>query len=123
MFRKVLTYVVLVPVAIIILMFAVANRQVVTVSFDPFSFTDPAFAMRMPLFALIFVLVILGIIIGGVAAWLKQGKWRKNARRLETDIAALRSEVALLNAHLDARGSSAALPPPESGAIHRPPAA
>ena len=109
--RKVLTYLVLVPLAIVLLMFAVANRQIVTVSFDPFSTTQPALSFTMPLFVLIFLLVILGVLIGGIAAWLRQSKWRRNARRLEADVEALRREMAVLNEQL-ARNTSA-LPPPE----------
>jgi uncharacterized integral membrane protein len=109
--RKFLTYLVLVPLAIVILMFALANRQIVTVSFDPFSSTQPALSFTMPLFVLIFLLIILGVLIGGIAAWLRQSKWRRNARRLEADVEALRREMAVLNDRL-ARGTSA-LPPPE----------
>jgi len=35
--RKIIPAVILVPLAVIIIAFAVANRQIVTVSFDPFS--------------------------------------------------------------------------------------
>ena len=42
MFRKLVIWLVVVPLAIIILMFAIGNRQLVTVSFDPFSSTEPA---------------------------------------------------------------------------------
>ena len=37
MLRKIVAAVILVPLAIIIIAFAVANRQIVTVSFDPFN--------------------------------------------------------------------------------------
>jgi hypothetical protein len=36
MIRKIVTVVILVPLAAIIIAFAVANRQTITVSFDPF---------------------------------------------------------------------------------------
>jgi uncharacterized integral membrane protein len=68
MLRKLVFWLVLVPLAIVILMFAVANREIVTVSFDPFNATAPAASVNVPLFVLIFVLVILGVIIGVVAA-------------------------------------------------------
>jgi uncharacterized integral membrane protein len=93
MFRKVVTVIIVVPLAIVIVAFAVANRQVVTVSFDPFSSSSPAYAASLPLFVLIFVLVILGVIIGGVAAWLRQAAWRRTARRLDADVRALHQEL------------------------------
>ena len=42
---------------------AVANREIVTVSFDPFSRAEPAFLLRAPLFVLVFVLVICWIVV------------------------------------------------------------
>ena len=50
MFRKIVTGLILVPLAIVIIAFAVANRQMVTVSFDPFSSASPAYAATLPLF-------------------------------------------------------------------------
>lgn len=93
MFRKIVTAVIVVPLAIVIVAFALANRQVVTVSFDPFSSASPAYAATLPLFVLIFVLVILGVLIGGIAAWLRQAAWRRTARRLDADVRALHQEL------------------------------
>ena len=46
----------------------------------------------MPLFVVLIAVLILGVIIGGVAAWLRQTKWRRTARRLEREVASLRAE-------------------------------
>ena len=94
MFRKIVTGVIVVPLAVIILAFAVANRQMVTVSFDPFSSANPAYASTLPLFVLIFVLVILGVIIGGGAAWMRQSPWRRTARKLDADVGARADQKA-----------------------------
>src|SRR5438094_9936199 len=102
--RKIVTAFVLVPLAIIIVMFAVANREIITVSFDPFDSTRPAFALKMPLFVLIFVLVGVGVVVGGIAAWLKQHKWRVRTRRAEWEAKQLRER-------LDAEHPRPALPP------------
>ena len=48
---------------------AVANRQPVLVSFDPFDQINPAFARALPLYALMLILVIAGVVVGGIAAW------------------------------------------------------
>jgi uncharacterized integral membrane protein len=101
MLRKLVFWLVLVPLAIVILMFAVANREIVTVSFDPFSATAPAASISIPLFVLIFVLVIVGIVIGGVAAWLRQSGYRRAARQRDADVTVLRREIETLNAKLD----------------------
>src|SRR5829696_503080 len=99
MIRKFLTLIIVLPLAVLILGFAVANRQVITVSFDPFDATQPAYAASLPLFILIFVLVILGIFIGGIAAWLRQASYRRSARRLERENRALHAELYDLKRH------------------------
>jgi uncharacterized integral membrane protein len=96
MFRKILTWIVVVPLAVFIIAFAVANRQIVTVSFDPFSSSNPAYSSTLPLFILIFVLVILGVVVGGVAAWLRQSKWRRAARKLDAENRQLLQELATI---------------------------
>jgi uncharacterized integral membrane protein len=94
MLRKIATLVIVVPLAAVIIAFAVANRHAVTVSFDPFSAVNPAEAATVPLFVLIFILVILGVIVGGAAAWLRQAKWRRVARRLDGENRRLLQELS-----------------------------
>ena len=108
--RKFVAAVILIPLAIVIVAFAVANRQIVTVSLDPFSSEHPASSLTLPLFALIIVLLIAGVVIGGVAAWLRQAKWRRVARRLEREVEDLRGEVASLR-----RSSGNVASVPEAG--------
>jgi uncharacterized integral membrane protein len=90
--RKVVAAIILVPLAIVIMAFAVANRQNVTVSLDPFNPDVPAASLTRPLFVVILAVLIFGVIIGGIAAWLRQSKWRRTARRLEREVANLRAE-------------------------------
>jgi uncharacterized integral membrane protein len=97
-FRKIVTALIVVPLAAVIIAFAVANRQTVTVSFDPFSSTAPAYAATLPLFVVIFAVLILGVLVGGIAAWIRQSKWRRAARRLEGEVRALHQEIDLRNA-------------------------
>ena len=91
--NKIIRALILIPLAVLIIGFAVANRQTVTVSFDPFDQAAPAYAMTLPVFVLIIVLVILGVIIGGIAAWLGQNKWRRAASRHEAEGRRLRMEL------------------------------
>jgi heme/copper-type cytochrome/quinol oxidase subunit 1 len=91
--RKIVTACIIIPLVIVIVAFAVANRQLIAVSFDPFDSTQPAFSVRMPLFILIFILMGLGVLVGGVAAWLKQHKWRVRARRAEAEARDLRARL------------------------------
>ena len=83
--RKFLAAVILIPLAILMVMFDVANRASVTVSLDPFSSSAPALTMRVPLFLLLLIVLIVGVLVGGIAAWLRQSKWRRAARHLERE--------------------------------------
>jgi uncharacterized integral membrane protein len=97
MLRKIVMATVLIPLVVILVGFAVVNRQAVTVSFDPFDQAQPAYTLTLPLFGMVFLLVILGVLIGGIAAWLRQGRWRRTARRLDVEVRALRGEVEALH--------------------------
>jgi hypothetical protein len=72
--------------------FAVANRTLVSVSFDPFDPTDPAFVATMPIYVAGFVVLIFGVIVGGLAAS-NQSKWRRERRRLEVELGRARAEL------------------------------
>jgi len=106
MIRKIVTVVLLVPLAVILVGLAVANRQTVTVSFDPFDAVNPAYAASLPLFVLILILVIFGVLLGGVAAWLRQARWRWVARRAEKENHELRLELDRLRHNLSAHPSA-----------------
>jgi uncharacterized integral membrane protein len=92
MIRKIVKALILIPLALVLVAFAVANREIVTVSFDPFDRAEPALSVAVPLYVLILALVIVGVAVGGVAAWLRQGKWRWRARLAESQARELRSE-------------------------------
>ena len=88
---------VLVVVAAILLLFAFANRQFVTVSLDPFSSAnDPAFATTAPLFGVVIVSAMLGVIAGAAATWLSQGRHRRAARRHRAEADKWRAEAEAL---------------------------
>lgn len=96
--RKFFTAVVLIPLGLIFIVFAVANRHLVTVSFDPFNSTDPSVAVTLPLFVVIIAVAILGVVAGGSATWFRQRHWRRAARRHEADARAARAQLADLRA-------------------------
>jgi uncharacterized integral membrane protein len=92
--RKFLTAVVLIPLGLVFVVFAVANRHLVTVSFDPFNSTDPSIAMTLPLFVVIIAVAILGVAAGGIATWFRERHWRRAARQHEADARAVRAQLA-----------------------------
>ncbi|MEJ8570531.1 LapA family protein [Microbaculum marinum] len=80
MIRRLVQFLIYLPLAVILIVLSVANRHPVTISLDPFNGTDPAVSVTLPLFLIIFAALLVGVVVGGTAAWLSQGKWRRRAR-------------------------------------------
>ena len=118
--RKFFTGLVLIPLGVVFVVFAVANRHLVTVSFDPFNSTDPSIAIRMPLFVVIIAVAILGVAAGGIATWFRQRHWRRAARQHEADAKAARAQLAELRAGaMTPTGyDPRRLPAPSQGSFH-----
>lgn len=86
---------VLLPVAVVVVLFAVANRNAATLSFDPFS-AAPVFGVTLPLYAIVFAAVVIGIFVGGIGSWLGQGRVRASARHHRREREKLERETAQL---------------------------
>jgi uncharacterized integral membrane protein len=88
---------VIAAVAIILVLFAFANRQWVTVSFDPMSSPDSAaFAREAPLFVVVIVAAMLGVVAGAAATWVSQGRHRRAARKSRAEADRWRTEAQTL---------------------------
>ena len=85
MLRKIVAAIVLVPLAIVLIAFAVANRHAVTVSFDPFSDNEPAASVTLPLFVLIILLLIGGVLIGRAPLRARAATVARQNRRARRD--------------------------------------
>src|SRR6202012_4290635 len=94
--RKFLAALIVIPLALIFVVFAVANRHFVTVSFDPFNSAHPSVYFSLPLFVLIIAMAVLGVIAGGLATWFGQRRWRRAARQHEADAKVARAQLAEL---------------------------
>ncbi len=64
------TYVYGVPAVLILGGLSVANRQDVRFSLDPFSQSHPALSFDAPLYALLFLFFLLGVLLGGLVTML-----------------------------------------------------
>lgn len=109
--RSLVTWLIVIPLLLIVAAFAIANRDLVWLGLDPFA-PDSA-GMRLPLFVVAFFFLLLGILIGGAAAWFTQGKWRRLARQRAQEKAALERRVhALETREAEARAYTAELARP-----------
>jgi len=76
---------------IIIVAFAVANRQPVDISFAPFPVT-----LELPLYGAFLFGLIVGVLVGGIGVWLAGHSRRRRARRLRRQVGTLENQVKLL---------------------------
>ncbi len=93
MFNRILLVVVFVPLAVILIALAVANREPVAFTVDPFNPGNPALTMALPLFIYLFLALAAGMIIGSIATWFRQGRYRKLARQRGMEAESLRQAV------------------------------
>jgi len=80
MAKKIVNLLILLPLGVILIVFCVANRQSVTLAFNPFRPEDQVLAVSAPFFVFLVVALIAGMLIGSAATWFSQGKHRKRAR-------------------------------------------
>lgn len=93
MFKRLVGWFILLPLSLVLVIFALANRQLVEVNFDPLSLPSPLLpSLKVPLFLVIYAVLITGVFLGGFAAWFAQrGQrrqkrlWRRQARTLEKE--------------------------------------
>ncbi len=78
--KRLLWLFVAIPVAIILIVFSVANRSPVTMVLDPFSTDNPAISFTLPFFVFLFSALVTGMLLGGLLVWLGQGRYRKAAK-------------------------------------------
>ena len=74
----ILRLLVLAPIAVLVVLLAVANRAPVVLSLDPMG--GNVWSVTIPLFVAVLGALMVGILIGGVACWLGQGRYRRAAR-------------------------------------------
>ncbi len=114
--NRFLTWVVFVPVAVVLVALAVANRGPAPFTIDPFNPGNPGLTVNLPLFAYLFGALAIGLIIGSIATWLRQGRYRRAARDNAAEARALRDQAMRTT-------SIPASPPPTSAQATLPPPA
>ena len=93
--RRVLRWLIGLPILIIVMGFAVANRKWTQLSLDPFHEAVPTVSVELPLWLLLFVGIFIGVLVGWFFCWLAQGKYRRLARERARTISKLNSELAV----------------------------
>ncbi|MCA1491027.1 LapA family protein [Sinorhizobium alkalisoli] len=80
MLKKLINIIVFVPLAVVLVVLSVANRQTVTLALNPFEPADSMLSVSAPFFVFLFLAAIVGLILGAAVTWFAQGKHRRRAR-------------------------------------------
>lgn len=106
MTRQLIGWFLLLPLSLLLIVFALANRQLVVVNFNPLAPVEgvATSGFGIPLFFVIYAVLLVGVLLGGVATWFAQGHHRIEKRRFRRESERLRSDLDL------ARRSHAPLP-------------
>lgn len=91
---------VLVLLGVLLVALAVVNRMPVMLGLNPFD-SRSGFGIEAPLFLFLLGAFALGLVIGGLATWLSQGKWRKTARAEAREASTWRRQADRLEKELE----------------------
>lgn len=120
MFKKLVNIVILVPLAIILVVLCVANRQSVTLALNPFRPDDQLLSTSAPFFVFLLLAFLVGAVVGSVATWVGQGKHRKRARTEAMAAVKWRGEADQQKKRAEQMASSATSPSSSAGLAQLP---
>jgi uncharacterized integral membrane protein len=93
MLRRIIRLVVILPVVAVLAAIGLANTQDVRLALDPFRPDDPALSLVLPFYVWLLAALILGVLVGGMATWASQARWRHSARRGEAETQRWKAEA------------------------------
>lgn len=97
MLHRIVRLLVLLPAVVVLAALGVANTHGVRLVLDPFRPDAPALSVVLPFYLWLLGTLILGVLVGGAAAWTAQSRWRRSARRSEAETRRWKAEVERLN--------------------------
>lgn len=105
--KRLLTLLFLVPIGIVVIALAVTNRQDIVLSIPPQVGDAPLYAFTVPLYAVLFATLFIGMMIGSCATWIKQGKHRKQVREQKVEATKMAFEADKLRENADFNDNAA----------------
>lgn len=101
MLRRILWFAVTIPVAVVLVSLAVANRHGVRLVLDPFRPADPVISLVLPFYAYLLGALVIGVVLGGIATWFSQARWRRSARQRSAEAYRWQAEADRLSRERD----------------------
>ncbi len=101
-----LVWIVTIPIAIAVVLFAVVNRNPVALSLWPLPWDIEA-----PLFLFTLGTIVFGFLFGAAVTWISGGTTRQKLRAAQRDLAHAQDELAALKRQVVPARSNSATPP------------
>jgi uncharacterized integral membrane protein len=104
--KRIVSTLLALPLAVILIGLSVANTTRTRLVLDPLRPEAPALAIELPLYVYLLGSLIVGVLVGGVAAWASQGRTRRIARVKAQEAMRWQAEADRLTRERDARVGS-----------------
>ena len=101
MLRRIVWFAIAFPLAILLVTLAVANRHGVRLVLDPFRPADPVISLVLPFYVYLIGALLVGVVLGGIATWMTQARWRRNARQRAAEAYRWQAEAERLSRERD----------------------
>ncbi len=73
--KRLVTWIVMIPFALVVIVFSASNRELVALNLWPFPIE-----ITVPIFTLVLAVFIFGFLMGGIVMWASAGRTRQKAR-------------------------------------------
>ncbi|MDA0261992.1 MAG: LapA family protein, partial [Proteobacteria bacterium] len=100
------------PLAVVLALFAIANRGDITISVDPLPFT-----VELPLYLVVFGATAIGLIAGYLVMWISGYRTRRDFRRTRKRLAQIEGELHAQRAENAIAADRASVPTVERGRV------
>lgn len=104
--RRIVWLLIALPAGLLLVTLAVVNRHDVRLVLDPFNPETPVLSLVAPFYVYLFVTLLIGVVLGGIATWLSQARWRRSARSQGKAAARWQAEADRLTRERDAQAAA-----------------
>ncbi len=107
--KKLFSRLIWIPLLLVAVLFALANKQRVALSFDPFPVETPFLqTVALPLWSWFILFFLLGYVVGAGALWVSGRDKRRQAGAVKQELKKLRKEKELTEASAQQGGGAGA---------------
>ncbi|EJF85148.1 LapA family protein [Candidatus Bartonella washoeensis] len=92
--KRILLAIILLPITVVLIAFIVVNRQIVTLTLDPFRISSENFTYQAPFFIWLFIFFGFGVLLGSIINWFSYHKCKKALKESKAELEKLKMSIA-----------------------------